>query len=244
MKRLPVTLFVVSIFLLFLGVFLNFQWGVSEEVKLYEGEVAENFARDRVSFMIRCQDIVEKATTLAVIEEGEMKEVKTLSGQDRLRYRGVSLIPEAYGEDPFDFERLEAVVEFFRPEGSDTTLTLSQGQKVPLPGRAGAFLVLSDFRENFRVPGEDQVRDLGRAVELLLQDEGENSFWLFENFPEFDRNTREEKYWFVLKSVTAERRMKPFVVVRVRARPGMPFLGLGGVLLLISLLSYRVRRHD
>lgn len=188
-------------------------------------------------FTLRCDDFTldrfkdgsarRFSSELAVLDDQGQEVVrKRIIVNDPLDYGGMKFYQASYREIP---DQSRAVMEIGDRES---------GEKKPVLASPDTKISLGDGKVSFRVVNyERSFGELGPAVQVVRdesRDDGtkaSNSFWVFANHPEFDREFRGDRYFLKFE------KLEPAYItgIQVGYDPGIPWIYFGCVVMWAGL---------
>lgn len=235
--RMGVYVVHLSVIILFIGAIIGSQFGFNGWVNIPEGEAVdqirlrESSKPHQLDFAIRCNDFEatfhdsgrpkEYKSSLTILEKGQQVLTRSVIVNDPLRYKGISFYQAGFGTLP---PGRATLILTDSKTGSSKTIEAPLRKEVDLPGDKGHFEVVqfvSDFK-NF-----------GPAFQIRLVDDRKAPalFWVFKNFPKFDR-MRKGRYLFVVESYPEIY----YTGLQVTADPGVWVVYCGFILLIAGIM--------
>ncbi len=162
----------------------------------------------------------EYFSDLTVIDGGQEVKKQRIEVNSPLQYKGVWFYQSSYG--PAGASNI--TVDVKNSDGSlKRTLTLLPNQRVPVEG-VGT-VAAEDYSENFQ--------GFGPALLVSLTKEGEkaNRFWLFKNFPDFDKRRGDSSYLSFSGIDTIF-----YTGLQVAKDPGVNIVWVGCTIMVIGIL--------
>lgn len=226
-----------SILIILIGAIIGNVWGFKGFVNIVEGTEVTSVPRrgsmERVNlgFSLKCTRFwienypngspKEYFSDLVVIDGGKVVKKERIEVNSPLRYKGIWFYQASYG--PAGASNITLDVR--KKDGSIfKTLTLSANKEFPLT-EVGTVVAL-DYSQNFQ--------GFGPAILLSLKGkEGkESKFWIFKNFPEFDKR-RGGTYYMSFTGIDTIY----YTGLQVARDPGVNVVWLGCALMVIGLLT-------
>jgi len=236
-SRLGVYVVHSSIIVIFIGGIIGSVFGLKGYVNILEGDktstiYTRNDARTPVElgFTIECRSFKvefydngapkEYTSDLVIYQDGKKVLEKTIEVNHPLSYGGYTFYQSSYGTTG---GRVRLLVHDTKT-GKEATLTLAIGNKVTLPD-GEAWVLAAQYEPNYM--------NLGPAVRLVLPtaDGKMIQFWVFQKYPQFDRQNRKGRRYFVLEDV--DRRY--YTGLQVTRDPGVWVVWLGCTLMVGGL---------
>jgi len=229
----------LSILVIITGALIGSFFGFKGWLPLFVGEVSDQVRNPTTGekillpFSIRCDDFQvemyeasnqpkDYKSRLAVLQDGKEVMQKEIEVNHPLRYRGISFYQASYGSDPV--VRLVAVkVADGATLGSDVAL----GQALSIAGTNLSY-ALVDYQSNLVGMGMDMGPTI--TVEKRQDDQTLQSFKLFQRFPNFDRERRDQ-YLLQFHSVSE----KKWTGLQVAKDPGVPVIWAGCGLMMLGI---------
>ncbi len=165
--RLGAYIIHLSILLLALGVLISSLFGYEGHMNLPVGETADTMklrhsdASVALDFSLRCDDFSvahypngtpkEYRSELAIIENGEVVENKSLIVNSPIRYKGFNIFQSTYGRIPGETFTL---IFTDNTSGLQVSKKASMGEEIALPGGKGTITV-EDYANNFNFRGHN-----------------------------------------------------------------------------------------
>ncbi|MCF8063574.1 MAG: cytochrome c biogenesis protein ResB, partial [Deltaproteobacteria bacterium] len=250
----------LSVLLILAGSIVGSLLGFEAFVNIPEGESVDTVhLRDSRSpkplgFRIECVDFdvsfYENGTPKEFRSElrfvgGENTEETTLRVNHPFTFQGIRFYQASYGSIPG--KAVDLLVRQGKPPGAETGVKANLGERYPLPGGEGHFVV-EDIRDDFMRMG------MGPAVRIAVHPaDGEGlEFWVFlhpervasrfsESFKTFPKLNPSafEPYTFLLEDV--ENRY--YTGLQVNRDPGVPFVWAGFFLIVAGLFAAFFMSH-
>jgi cytochrome c biogenesis protein len=226
----------LSVIIIFLGAMIGNIWGFKGYVNIIEGRSVTSvqtrgkkgtmdlgFSVKNNKFWIEYYangSPKEYFSDLSIIENGQEVKKERIEVNSPLRHKGIWFYQSSYG--PAGAENITIDVN-----NSDNsiykTLTLVPNQPVPVEGVGTVSAI--DYSENFQGFGPALL------VSLRSGDGPEKRFWIFKNFPDFDKRRGEEKYMSFSGINTIF-----YTGLQVARDPGVNVVWVGCTLMVIGIL--------
>jgi len=244
----------LSVLLILAGGIVGSLLGFEAFVNIPEGESVDTVRlRDSRSpkllgFRVECLDFdvsfYENGTPKEYRSElrfvgDESEQEATLRVNHPFTFRGIRFYQASYGSIPGD--AVELLIRREGSPGAETRLHARRGERVSLPGGAGAFVV-EEIREDFMRMG------MGPAVRIVVHPAAGDAlaFWVFlhpervasrfsESFRSFPKLNPSafEPYTFLLEDVES----RYYTGLQVNRDPGVPYVWAGFFLIVIGLFA-------
>lgn len=220
------------------------QLSPGEEVSYYDDR-KEGGKRVPLGFSVLCHEAKMETypdgsaksyeSDLEIREEGRSVLRKKIQVNHPLSYKGITFYQATFGQKPID-EKTEIFLEAVdRVTGRRREIRTDFGREEKFAD--GTFEAV-DYRENFEVPLEGHLQNLGPALRLKRTGkEGEDFFWLFRQFPEFDQTTRMGRESLLFKDFHYDYHLAPVTGLQVAHNPGIGITWTGSAILLVGLLA-------
>ncbi|RMG58363.1 MAG: cytochrome c biogenesis protein ResB [Deltaproteobacteria bacterium] len=227
----------VSILIVLVGAIIGNIWGFKGYVNIVEGDqisrVQTRGSKGIVDlgFAVRCNDFrieyypngtpKEYISDLSVIEGGKEVLRKTIEVNDPLRYKGIWFYQSSYGTAG----ATNITVDVRKKEDGSLIkrLTLLPNQKVKVEGVGTISAV--DFDPN--------LQGFGPALRVRVEGESGQplSFWIFKNFPDFDKR-RGQPFYLVFSGIDEIY----YTGLQVAKDPGVNIVWVGCVFMVLGIL--------
>jgi cytochrome c biogenesis protein len=231
----------LSILLLTLGVLISSLFGYEGTMNLPVGETSNTMllrhsnTRVQIDFDLRCDDfsmehypngrVKEYRSEIAILENGEVVENRSLIVNDPIRYRGFNIFQSTYGQIPGNTFTL---VFTESASGLQTRKKGSIGEVFDLPGGKGT-IVIEDYANSFNFRGHN----LGPTyLSVLTPASGSpRPLILPLQHPSFDR-MRQGDFIISLENVD----FKYFTGLQISRDPGIPIVYSSFVIMILGFI--------
>ncbi len=225
----------LSIVIIFIGAIIGNVAGYKGYANIVEGQsigevpVRGGAGNVALGFQVRCNKFwvenypsgqpKEYASDLSVIENGVEVLRKKIVVNDPLQYKGIWFYQSSYGQAG----AATATVAINKAGGGTVgTITLSPGQKAPVPGYGVVSAV--DYQPDFQ--------GFGPALLVVLEKPGQQpvEFWILKTHPEFDRQ-RKDAYFLSFAGLNEVF----YTGLQVAKDPGVNIVWAGCALMVVGI---------
>jgi len=226
-----------SILIILIGAIIGNVWGFKGYVNIVEGDQISRVQTRGgkgivdLGFAVRCNKFwieyypngtpKEYYSDLSVIENGKEVKREVIEVNSPLRYKGIWFYQSSYGTAGASSITVDV------RKSSDGSLvkrlTLLPNKKIKVE-KVGTISAI-DYDPNLQGFGP------ALRVELDKDDGGHRSFWIFQNFPDFDKR-RQEPYYLVFSGIDTIY----YTGLQVAKDPGVNVVWLGCALLVIGII--------
>jgi cytochrome c biogenesis protein len=242
-----------GIILILIGGMIGAWRGFEGQIQLSPGDETQFYFDRRepgkrvpIGFTVRCQDArvefhpdgTPKAyfSDLEILEEGKVVVAKTIRVNEPLRHKGISFYQATFGQKPVDEKTIFHLTLTDRKTGRREAIVID-------PREEGVFgrvkIQVTNYLPEFPFEIEGHRRNLGESLQVSLSEGGEppESIWLFREFPDFDRKTRQGRYALSFNRFERDFRVQNVTGIQVARNPGISLTWFGSSLLLAGLLA-------
>jgi cytochrome c biogenesis protein len=235
-SRLGVYITHVSIIIILIGGFIGALWGVEGMLNLAEGETKGSIITRKntllpLGFQVKCDDFdieyypnterpKEFTSVLKIIDHGNEVLTKKIEVNDPLEYKGIYFYQSSYDKSGIGGIEL-AIIN--KSKNNEKNIINLASDNLTYNIEKDKKLEVVDYYEN--------LHDFGPAIRLNLT--GEEPFWIFKNYPNFDCKEKDHK-GLCFQFLNLEERY--VTGLSVAHDPGVLIVWTGCVLLIFGLI--------